>query len=147
MMIRKNHSSIAIIPTIEIIQNCNIFYNRRAGCPVKEALIVAGKCVVNTNSIDCWGYTPAQVAWIHMPCLRSVGISSCLPLCCPSIYFSVDICSFSHKLLVLSISPIPAFSPQAVAKPLLVPSFLMWSNLVFHRAHLNILIKTRTIWI
>ena len=34
-----------------------------------------------------------------MPCLQSVGISSCLPLCYPSISFSVDLCSFSQKLL------------------------------------------------
>ena len=57
MVVRNNHSSIAIIATIEIIQNCNLFYNRRAGCPVKGALVVAEKCVVNTNSIDCWWYT------------------------------------------------------------------------------------------
>ena len=32
------------------------------------------------------------------PCLQSAGISSCLPLCCHSISFSVDLCSFSPKL-------------------------------------------------
>ena len=35
-------------------------------------------------------------------CLQSVGISSCLPLRCPSI--SVDLCSLSQKLLVSFIS-------------------------------------------
>ena len=39
-----------------------------------------------------------------VPCLQSVGISSCLPLCCPSVSFSVDLCSFSQKRLVLAIS-------------------------------------------
>ena len=39
-----------------------------------------------------------------VPCLRSVGTTSCLPLCYPSISFSVDLCSFSQKLLVAAIS-------------------------------------------
>ena len=39
-----------------------------------------------------------------MLCLQSVSIPSCLPLYCPSISFSVDLCSFSQKLLVLAIS-------------------------------------------
>ena len=39
-----------------------------------------------------------------MPCLQSVGISSCLPVWCPSISFSVCLCSFSQKPLVLAIS-------------------------------------------
>ena len=55
MMVIHNHSSVVIMPIIKIIQNCNIFYKRPAGCPVKEALIVAGKYVVNTNRIDCRG--------------------------------------------------------------------------------------------
>ena len=38
-----------------------------------------------------------------VPCLQSAGISSCLPLCCPSISFSVGLCSFSQKPLVLVI--------------------------------------------
>ena len=38
-----------------------------------------------------------------MPCLQSVGISSCLLVCCPSISFSVGLCS-SQKPLVLAIS-------------------------------------------
>ena len=33
-----------------------------------------------------------------VPCLQSVGIFSYLPLCCPSISFSIDLCSFSTKL-------------------------------------------------
>ena len=39
-----------------------------------------------------------------VPCLQSVGISSCLPLRCPSISFSAGLCSFSQKLPVLAIS-------------------------------------------
>ena len=39
-----------------------------------------------------------------VPCLQSVGISSCLPLCYPSISFSVSLCFFSPKLPVLAIS-------------------------------------------
>ena len=39
-----------------------------------------------------------------VPCLQSVGIYSCLPVCCPSISCSVDLCSFSQKLLVATIS-------------------------------------------
>ena len=39
-----------------------------------------------------------------VPCLQSVGISSGLPVCCPSISFSVGLCSFSQKPLVLAIS-------------------------------------------
>ena len=55
MMVINNHSSIVIMPTIKIIQNCNIFAKRPAGYQIKEALIVAGKDVVNTNRIDCRG--------------------------------------------------------------------------------------------
>ena len=55
MMEINNHSSIVIMPIIKRIQNCNIFYKRPAGCPVKEALIVAGNDVVNTSRIDCRG--------------------------------------------------------------------------------------------
>ena len=36
-----------------------------------------------------------------VPCLQSVGISSCLPVCCPS--FSVGLGSFSQRPLVLAI--------------------------------------------
>ena len=39
-----------------------------------------------------------------VPCLQSFGISSCLPLCCSSISFSVDFCSSSQKLPVSTIS-------------------------------------------
>ena len=48
-----------------------------------------------------------------MPCLQSVGIYSCLPLCCP-FTLSVDLCSFSQKRLVICSAlysrpiPIPA---------------------------------------
>ena len=38
-----------------------------------------------------------------VPCLQSVGISSCLPLCFPFVCFSVDFCFFSQKLLVAAI--------------------------------------------
>ena len=38
-----------------------------------------------------------------VPCLQSVGISSCLPVCCPSISFWVCLCSFSQKPLVAAI--------------------------------------------
>ena len=38
-----------------------------------------------------------------VPCLQSVGTSSCLPLRCPSISFSVNLCSFSQKPLVSAI--------------------------------------------
>ena len=48
MVVINNHSSIVIMPTIKIIQNCNIFSKR-------PALIVAGKDVVNTNRIKCGG--------------------------------------------------------------------------------------------
>ena len=41
-----------------------------------------------------------------MPCLQSVGISSCLSLCCSSISFSLDLCSISQKLRVSVISNI-----------------------------------------
>ena len=37
-----------------------------------------------------------------VPCLQSVGISSCLPVCCSSISFSVGLCSSSQKPLVLA---------------------------------------------
>ena len=36
--------------------------------------------------------------------MSSVRISSCLPVCCPSIPFSADLCSFSPELPVLAIS-------------------------------------------
>ena len=88
-----------------------------------------------------------------MPCLQSVGISSCLPVCCTPVSFSVGLCSFSQKHLVLGISHIyvVAFSSQAVTNHFSIlfsrklstglSSFLMWSNLVFPLAHLNILIS------
>ena len=41
-----------------------------------------------------------------MLCIQSVGISSCLPFCCTAISFSVYLCSFSQKRLVLAISHI-----------------------------------------
>ena len=41
-----------------------------------------------------------------VPCLQSVGTSSCLHLRCPSISFSVGLCSFSQKPLVSAISHI-----------------------------------------
>ena len=42
-----------------------------------------------------------------MPCLQSVGISSCLPLCCPSIFFSVGLCQGwvqLHKIASITIT-------------------------------------------
>ena len=39
-----------------------------------------------------------------MPCLQSVSISSCLPICFPPVSFSVDLCFSSQKLLVAAIS-------------------------------------------
>ena len=97
-----------------------------------------------------------------MPCLQSVGISSCLPVCCPSISFSVGLCSFgvSQELLVLAISNrcgcvlasssghttlVFCFSRKVstgfTCASFLMSSFLMWSKLVFPLAHLNILIS------
>ena len=86
-------------------------------------------------------------------------ISSCLPLCCPSISFSVGLCSFSQKLLVLVISHrggcvltsssghttlVFCFPGkfQQVYMSLLISDVVQWlqSNLVFPPAHLNILI-------
>ena len=55
MMVINNHSSIVIMPAKKIVQNCNMFSKRPAGYPVKTALIVAGKYVVNTNRIDFGG--------------------------------------------------------------------------------------------
>ena len=58
-----------------------------------DHLLVQGRPVFYSSSIFDLG-----------PCLQSVGISLCLPICCPSISFSVGLCSFSQKPLVLAIS-------------------------------------------
>ena len=76
MMVLNSYYSIVTMPTNKTIQHCNLFYNRQTGCPVKEAVIVSGKCVVNANHIDWWGYTPEQVAWFHVQHLTHRGISS-----------------------------------------------------------------------
>ena len=49
-------------------------------------------------------YFSYSVFSIVVPCIQSVGVSSRLPLCCPSISFPVALCSFSQKILVLAIS-------------------------------------------
>ena len=84
-----------------------------------------------------------------VPCLQSVVISSCLPLCFHSISFSLDLCSFSQKLLVAAISHrygwvLASSSGQTTLGfvfqesfnrfyvcSFLMSSFLMWPNLVF----------------
>ena len=76
MMVIHIYYSIVTMPTNKTIQHCNIFYNRQTGCPVKEAVIVSGQCVVNANRIDWWGYTPEQVAWFHVQHLTHRSISS-----------------------------------------------------------------------
>ena len=100
------------------------------------------------------------------PCLQSVGIASCLPLCCLSSSFSVDFCSFSHKLLVLvtyhrcglilasgssqthfSLLFSSKYSTGFMRASFLMSSLLMWSNLVFHTAQLNILIEFTLIFL
>ena len=57
-----------------------------------DHLLVQGRPVFESSSI--FGL---------VPCLQSVGISSCLPVCCPSISFSVGLGSFSQGPLVLAI--------------------------------------------
>ena len=57
-----------------------------------DHLLVQGRPVFESSSI--FGL---------VPCLQSVGISSCLPVCCPSISFSVGLGSFSQRPLVLVI--------------------------------------------
>ena len=57
-----------------------------------DHLLVQGRPVFESSSI--FGL---------VPCLQSVGISSCLPVCCPSISFSVGLDSFSQRPLVLAI--------------------------------------------
>ena len=57
-----------------------------------DHLLVQGRPVFESSSI--FGL---------VPCLQSVGISSCLPVCCPSISFSVGLGSFSQRPLVLAI--------------------------------------------
>ena len=81
-----------------------------------------------------------------VPCLQSVGISSCLPLCCPSISFSVGLCSFSQKPLELAIlhrcgcvlasssvqtTLLFCFPAGFTWASFLMSSFLIWSNLAF----------------
>ena len=56
-----------------------------------DHLLVQGRPVFESSSI--FGL---------VPCLQSVGISSCLPVCCPSISFSVGLGSFSQRPLVLA---------------------------------------------
>ena len=58
-----------------------------------DHLLVQGRPVFQSSSI-----------FDLVPCLQSVGISSCLPVCCPSISVSVDLGSFFQKLLVATIS-------------------------------------------
>ena len=57
-----------------------------------DHLLVQGRPVFESSSI-----------FGHVPCLQSVGISLCLPVCCPSISFSVGLGSFSQRPLVLAI--------------------------------------------
>ena len=73
-----------------------------------DHLLVQGRPLLESSSI-----------FDLVPCRQSVGISSCLPLCCPSISVSVGLCSFSQKRLVSAFrTDVVVFSPQAVAKPL-----------------------------
>ena len=83
-----------------------------------------------------------------MPYLQSVGISSCLPVCCPSISFSIDPCSFSQKPLVFAISHIRGcVLASSSGQTTLVFCFFNRCLrapppcLVFPLAHLNILIS------
>ena len=57
-----------------------------------DHLLVQGRPVFESSSI--FGL---------VPCLQSVGISSCLPVCCPSNSFSVGLGSVSQRPLVLAI--------------------------------------------
>ena len=93
-----------------------------------------------------------------VPYLQSVDMSSCLPVCCPSISLLVGLCSCSQKLLVAAFlhrcgwvlasssghTTLVLFSRNVSTgftwASFLMSSFLMWSNLVFPLAHLNILI-------
>ena len=83
------------------------------------------------------------------------------PLCCPYMYFSVDLCLISQKPLVAAIlhrcgwvlasssgKPLQSFVFQEnvnrfyfMYTSFLVSSCLMWSNLVSPLAHLNSLIS------
>ena len=58
-----------------------------------DHLLVQGRPVFQSSSI-----------FDLVPCLQSLAISSCLPLCCPYISFSVGLCSCSQKLLGATIS-------------------------------------------
>ena len=91
----------------------------------------------------------------RLPCLQAIDISSCLPLCCPSISLFLlpetsSHCDFAqlclhsrlkqwsnHFSLLFSWKVSSGFSWASF----LMSSFLMWSNLVFPLAHLNILIS------
>ena len=96
------------------------------------------------------------------PCYMSVwlsGISSCLPVCCPSISFCRPLLllpemssrtDFAQMWLCSRLKQWPnhfslLFSRKVstgfMCASFLMSSFLMWSNLVFPLAHLNILIS------
>ena len=77
----------ALSDTITLQTNANVFLT------FLDHLRVQGRPVFQSSSI-----------FDIVLCLQSVGISSCLPVCCPSISFSVGLCSFSQKPLVLEIS-------------------------------------------
>ena len=55
----------------------------------------------------------------YVPCLLSVGVSSCLRLCYPYISFSVDLCCISQKRSLNDFAHVVVFSPRAVVKTLL----------------------------
>ena len=99
----------AIISVIQYFRSCAMSsvsrYFFMSSCMLSLQLLVQGRPVFQSSSI-----------FDLVPCLQSVGISSCPSLCCSSVYFSVDLCSFSQKLLVATIMQ---FSPQEVVKPLL----------------------------
>ena len=93
-----------------------------------------------------------------MPCLQSIGISACLPLCCLSILRSISAPSHRNFHSLRFRTAVVGFSPQAVPNhfslmfssivstcftcaSFLMSSFLTWSNLVFPLAYLNSLIS------
>ena len=69
---------------------CSSFYFRLT---FLDHLLVQGRALFQSSSI-----------YDLVPWLQSVGISSCLPLRYPSVYFSVDHCFLSLKLNSLAIS-------------------------------------------
>ena len=91
-------------------------------------------------------------------CLQSVGIYSCLPVCCPSVSFfrslrlpeTSNLSDFAQMRLCFLLKRWPnhfslLFSREVLTgftcAPFPMSSFLMWSNLVLPLAHLNILIS------